>query len=333
MSPRSPSNNEGKLAETRATDSRNGDHDARRKRNLARIDPASLRFFIAAIEEGTIAAAAKREHVVAAAVSKRITRLEDTLRTQLVTRTNKGLKPTAAGGALLSLARHVLLDLEELYVQMHEYSSGIRGHVKVAANVSAITQYLPAEIKTFITNHPQIQIEVEERSSTDIARAVAENVVHIGILTMGAPHGQELETFPYHSHELVLVTPNQHPLAARTSVSFAETLPYEYVGLHSGSAMSFQLLNAAAELGRTLRLRIQVSGYDAVCLMVEAALGVGILPRAVAKPYIESQRVCGVSLNEAWARRELLICVRSFEALPVAAKLLVQHLRLGERAA
>ncbi len=260
-------------------------------------------------------------------MSRRIARLEDALHAQLMSRTNKGLQPTPAGEVLIKLARKVLMDLDDLYVQMHEYSSGIRGHVKLAANISAMTEFLPAEIKSFLARHPHIQIDLEECNSTGVARAVAENAAHIGILTMGAVHRFAFETYPYHTHELVVVVPNGHPLASRASVSFEETLPYEYVGLPNGSAIGLQLLQAAAEIGRPLKLRIQVTSYDSLCRMVEAGLGIGVVPRSAAELYVDGQRVCAISLDERWASRELRICVRSAEALPVAARLLVEHLR------
>jgi DNA-binding transcriptional LysR family regulator len=298
-----------------------------RWRMLRRLDPASLKLFIAAIEEGTIAAAAAREHVVAAAVSKRITKLEAVLKTPLVSRTNKGLEPTAAGSTLLSLGRRALLDLDEIFVQMHDYSSGIRGRVRVAANIAAITQFLPQEIKSFLAEHPQVQIQLEEKVSTAVAKAVAENAVHLGILTLGSPHGQDLETLPYRLDELVLITPNRHPLADKQSVSFEETLDFDYVGLHSGSSINLQLLEAASELHKRIVLRIEVTTYDALCLMVEAGLGIGVLPRAAAKPYVETRRVRAIGLDEPWANRSLALCVRSLNLLPAAAKLLVDHLR------
>ncbi|MDQ2694380.1 MAG: LysR family transcriptional regulator [Pseudomonadota bacterium] len=286
-----------------------------------------MRLFIAAIEEGTIAAAAAREHVVASAVSRRIARLEAVFQAPLVSRTRKGLEPTAAGMALLPLARQVLLDLNDLYVQMHQYSSGSRGDVRVSASVPAITQFLPGEIKSFRTRHPHVQIQLEEESSLAVARAVAENAAHIGLFTWGVPHGQTLETFPYHSYQLVVITPNRHPLVGRGCVSFEETLDFDYVGLPRDSTIHFQLLKAAAELNRTLNLSIEVSAYDALCRMVEAGLGIGVLPKPVAQPYIDSQRLYAMVLDEPWADQALSICVRSFDALPVAAKLLVNHLR------
>ncbi|WP_206732485.1 LysR family transcriptional regulator [Janthinobacterium sp. 17J80-10] len=293
---------------------------------MLRLDPISLQLFIAVLEEGTIAAAAEREHIAAAAVSKRISELESQLRTQLLNRTNKGIEPTAAGIALLGLARRALHELDDIAVQMQEYASGMRGHVRIFANISAITQFLPGEIKSFLAEYPQIQVNLEEKISTAVTKAVAENAADIGIFIM-QPHGHQLEVFPYHEDKLVLITPADHPLAARKTISFADTLEYDYVGLHTGSTINLQLQNAASELGRLVRFSIQVTSYDALCLMVGSGLGIGILPEGVAKTYTRTLRLRAIPLTEPWARRELKICVRSFDALPVAAKLLVNHLK------
>ncbi len=293
-----------------------------------RLDPTSLRLFVSVVEEGTIAAAAELEHIAASAVSKRLSELEEILDTKLLTRSNRGIEPTAAGIALLNLARGILHNLDEIYSQMREYASGIRGHVRVFANISAITQFLPGKLKSFLAVYPRVQIHLEERISTVITKAVAENAADMGIFTMGH-HDQNLELFPCHSDELVLITPKQHVLARKQSVSLLETLEFDYVGLHTGSAINYQLIKAATELERSLKLRIQVTSYDALCLMVDAGLGIGILPSISARPYLKSLAIEAVPLNEPWAKRELAICVRSYEALSVAARILVDH--LGKR--
>lgn len=291
-----------------------------------KLDPISLRLFVQIVEEGSIAGAAAREHIAASAVSKRISDLEDVLKTRLLARTNKGVEATSAGIALANLARGVLHEMDEILVQMSEYASGVRGHVRVMANISAINQFLPAEIKSFLSEHPQVQVHLQENISTAIAKAVFENAADIGIFSM-MPHGQNLEVFPYHADELVVITPKQHPLARRRSVSYGDTLEFDYVGLHTGSAINLQLIKAASELEKTVRIAIQVTSYDALCLMVEAGLGIGILPRAVAQRYTKALGIRLITLDEHWARRELKICVRSFAALPVAAQLLVNHLK------
>ena len=102
-----------------------------------KLDPTSLRLFVSVVEERTIAGAAAREHIAASAVSRRISELEAVLKTELLDRSNKGIRPTAAGVALLNLARGVLHDLDEIQAQMRGYSSGTRGHVRMFAGKMA----------------------------------------------------------------------------------------------------------------------------------------------------------------------------------------------------
>jgi DNA-binding transcriptional LysR family regulator len=260
-------------------------------------DPLSLRLFVSVIEEGTIAAAAARHHIAAAAVSKRISELEAQLHTQLLMRSNKGITATAAGFALTNLARAVLHDLDDIVTHMQDFSSGTRGSVRVMANISVMTQFMPKALQSFMAAYPLVQVNLEEKVSTAILRGVEDNLADIGIFTK-VPHGNNIEIYPFRNDELVLIIPHGHPLAARASVSFGETLDFEYVGLHVGSSLNFQMVKAASDLGRSLKLRIQVTGYDSQCLMVEAGLGIGILPKD---------------------------SLHTYDALPVAAKLLFNH--------
>ncbi len=290
------------------------------------IDPLSLKFFVAIVEEGAIAAAAEREHIAPSAMSKRIKELEQRFHTPLLRRTNRGVVPTDAGITLLHLSRGLLHDLNNIQLQLDGYSSGVRGHVRLSANISSINQFLPAELKAFTELHPHIQIHLEENVSENSIKAVITNAADVGIITLGS-YRPELEFFPYHHDQLIVITPREHPLASRTSVAFGETLDFDHVGLSAGSSLHSRILRAANELNRTPRLRIQVNGFDALCLMVEAGLGVGIVPEGAAKPYFKGLRLRSLILDEAWARRELRLCVRSFDALPIAAQLLVRHLR------
>ena len=290
-----------------------------------KLDPVSLRLFVAVMEEGTIAGAALREHLAPAAVSKRISELEDALDAVLFQRSNKGAQATAAAHALLGLARGVLNGLDDIAEQMAGYASGLRGHVRVFANISAITQFLPDDLRSFMARAPLVQVHLQERISSAIARAVVDSTADIGILNAGS-YGEALAMLPYREDELVLIVPREHPLARRRKVGFREALAHEFVGAHPGSVMNDLLHRAASEAGQPLRLRIQVSGYDAMSLMVAAGMGVGILPRQSARLYLASLPIRAVALDEPWVRRQLVVCVRSLDALSPAARSLVDHL-------
>lgn len=293
-----------------------------------KLDPVSLRLFVAVMEENAIARAAAREHIAPSAASRRLAELEDVLRVELFARSNRGTEPTAAAFALLHLARGVLNDLDGIASQMRDYGAGVRGHVRVVANISAITQFLPGDLQRFMARHPQVDVRLQEQISTAVAQSVAENAADVGLLNEGS-YGDRLTLLSYRSDELVLVVPTHHALARRKSVRLAEALAFDFVGMHAGSAINTQLLRAAAEAGLPLKLRMQVTGYDALYLMVAAGLGVGVMPRGSAQLYRGARNLRTVTLNEPWAWRRLMLCVRAGEPLSGTTRLLVDHLRQG----
>jgi DNA-binding transcriptional LysR family regulator len=289
-----------------------------------KLDPVSLRLFVSVVEEGTIAAAAKREHIAAAAVSKRLSELEELLDSRLLNRTNKGITPTDAGLSLLFMARSALNNLNDIVVQMRDYSNGTRGSVQVLANISAITQFLPGLLKSFMALYPLINVVIEEQQSLTITKAVAENRAEVGIFTR-LPHGADIEVFPFRRDRLVLIVPAGHPLAARQSVRFSETLDHAYVALRSGTHLNFQLIKAANDVGRSLRIRLEVASYDALFLMVQAGIGMGIMPEGSADIYhLNGAKI--IRIEDEWASRELSVCVRSRAGLSAAGELFLQHL-------
>lgn len=293
-----------------------------------KLDPISLRLFVAVMEENTIARAAAREHIAPSAASRRLAELEQQLRVELFTRSNRGSQPTDAAYALLQLARGVLNELDGIATQMRDYGSGLRGQVRVVANISAITQFLPDELQRFMAQHPQVHVRLEEQISTAIAQTVAENAADVGILNEGS-YGDKVRLLPYREDELVLVVPAGHALARRKNVRLAEALPYDMVATHPGSAIHNQLVRAAAEAGAPLKLRMQVTAYDALCLMVAAGLGLGVMPRGSAQIYREALTIRLVALDEPWARRRLMLCLRADETPTGVARLLVDHLTAG----
>ncbi|MFM0717586.1 LysR family transcriptional regulator [Paraburkholderia strydomiana] len=292
-----------------------------------RLDPVSLKLFLAVAELGTIAAAAEREHIAASAISKRISDLEAILATELFARSNKGIELTVAGAALQNLARGVINNLDNVYVSMRDYSSGTRGLVRIFANVSTIAQFLPHDLQTFIEKYPLVQLQLEEQISTVTLRGVAQNAADIGFYADLGSQPEGVTVLPYREDHLVVVAPQRHTLGRRASLTTADLLEHHLIGLQTGSFINLQLIKASSELGLPVKFRMQVNSFDAVCLMVEANMGLGIMPRRLAQRYAKTFGIRLIPLRASWTTRKLNICIRSYDSLPVAARLLVDHLQ------
>ncbi len=296
------------------------------ERNFARrIDLTSLQLFVAVCELGSIGKAAEREFIAASAVSKRLSDLEATLDTPLLYRHTRGVGLTPAGESLLHHARSVLFSLEKMQGELSEYADGVRGHVRVHASISAIVQFLPEDLGAFIAGHPQIKIDLEEHLSTEVMRAVQEGAADLGICNTGVGPG-ELQTMPYRSDKLVLIVPSGHMLASQGPILFEAALDYDQVGLHSNSSIYLAMRQAAADVGRTIKLRIHVTGLDAMCRMIQNGLGVGVMPQRAFELMHGMGGLAAVPLLDAWATRDIQLVARDFSTLPVTARLLVEHL-------
>lgn len=290
-----------------------------------RFDFRDLELFVATAEVGSIAKAAERVHTVASAVSKRLSELESQFGTALLVRGAKGVELTSAGHALLVKARALLYQADKLQDEMHQHASGVRGQVRVFANISAIVEFLPDALASFMKLHPDVSVQLEEQVSSTIAQAVADNRADLGIVSE-VPVLDGLLTVPFRSDELVLVVQPDHPLSQTTQVTFEQVLAQPFVGLHADSALYLLLSRVAADAGKSIQLRIQVTSFDAVCAMVAAGLGISVVPRAAATPYVQSLKLTTIPLMNSWAHRQLLLCTRQGTLHP-AAQLLLNHLR------
>jgi DNA-binding transcriptional LysR family regulator len=289
------------------------------------FDFRDLEQFIAVAETGSIARAAERCHTVASAVSKRLSDLEESFGTALLVRGAKGVELTPAGNAFLARARGILHQATQLDEELRRHASGARGHVRVFANISAIVEFLPAALASFLAKHPDIHIHLEEHVSTTVAAGVADNLADFGILgTQAAVDG--LTMTPFRNDELVVVLKPDHALARQGALAFSDIVQQPLVGLHANSSLHHLLTRAAAEEGRSLNFRIRVTSFDAVCAMVAAGLGIGVIPTAAAAAYTAQLRLVALPLSDTWAKRQLHICTRTNQPLAAAAQRLLDHL-------
>ncbi|MGZ5086636.1 MAG: LysR substrate-binding domain-containing protein [Usitatibacter sp.] len=289
-----------------------------------RPDLGTLALFVRVAETRSITKAAAATHIALAAASRRIAQLEEQYGVQLLCRTARGVELTPAGNALLIHARQMLGQADALRAELSDFTKGGKGLVRVHANTSALAQYLSQDLATFSAAHPAIKIAIEEHRSGAIVQAVQSGATDIGIVMEGAPTG-ELQCFDYRTDTLVAVLPRNHPLRGKR-VAFAKLLPYDIVGLESDTVISSLLAGAAAEAGKPLRLRVQVKGFDVVAKMIQAGLGIGVLPQGAAHSFARPMGLRLVPLTDAWATRRMWVCVRELAALPAPARQLVEHL-------
>ncbi len=294
--------------------------------NPNHFDLQSLRIFLLVAQTGSLTKAMDKTHMTLSALSKRIAELERIVDCPLFLRMPRGLELTSAGQQLAQHARSVLDTVNRMAGEMEDFAIGVRGHVRIWANTSAIIQFLPYDLAAFLREQPLIRIGLEEKLSDQIVNAVITGEADLGIFADNVPT-RGLEKFLYRRDKLVLLMRADHPLAALPELHFAEALDYDFVGLNQGSSLLQRLIDASLVHDKPLRLRIQVSSFDGIFCMIEAGLGIGVLPDGAVRPEMLSAGLRAIPLRDAWASRTLWLGVKSEPALlPEAGKLLT-HLR------
>lgn len=291
------------------------------------LDLKSLRLLVAVCEHRNIKQAAAQEHIEPSAISKRIALLEHRLGAPLLVRGRRGVEPTPAALALLEHARTLLFTVERIEADIASFAGGIKGQVRLVASASAIAESLLDDIAAFMRDpaHRDIRVDIEERFSRDLVHMVREGRASLGVCWDSIGF-EGLAQRPYRRDELALAVPAGHPLAARRTLRFEQTLAHEHVGLPPATAVHTMLQRAAARAGHTMSYRVIVSSFDAALRVVAAGLGISVIPRQVSLAFTSAAAVQVVPLSDAWARRRFAICHRRGDALAPAAQRMLDFL-------
>ena len=285
-------------------------------------DIDSLALFVRAAELRSLTKAAEASHIGLAAASRRMALLEHRFRTALLERSPRGVDVTPAGAALLPHARALLIEVNQMQAEMRDHANGQKGALRILANTSVMTDSLPGDLATFSRANPDVRLVVEERWSDEIVRGGQAAEADIGIVVSDSPI-DGLISQPYCIDRLAVVMRNDHPLAGLEELSFNHVLEEEIITLESGSSMTRLIAAQAVIAERTLQMRVQVRSFETICRMVDAGLGIGLLPSQAAQVLSKGLGLTVRTLDEEWACREMLLVFKPERAVqPSVARLL-----------
>jgi DNA-binding transcriptional LysR family regulator len=293
---------------------------------MRKLDSTSARIFLLIAEEGSISKAAAKEHIVASAVSKRLSDLESQVGVALVERSRLGIRLTPAGEVMAHHARAMMQALDVMQAEMTDYVQGIRGHIRVRTSASSLAAGLPAEIRTFLTEQAGIKIDLEELETPAIIREVLQGRADIGICPDIADH-EGLQAIRYKPYDLTVAVPMKHPLSRRKALSYVETLQFDQVEQNRGSALSQLLDHAARQASTPKKTRIRVRGFETVCSLIGMGMGIGIVPSSLEQTHAKAHKLVFIPLSDAWAHSTICIMVRNHEESSSAARLFIEHLK------
>jgi DNA-binding transcriptional LysR family regulator len=289
-------------------------------------DLVTLALFRSVAASGSIAHAAALHGLVPSAVSKRMADLEVEVGAALLQRHRRGVDLTAAGKDLLRHAEALRDAVDRMEAEMGAHATGRRGAIRVAANSSSISQFLPEDLAEFVAAHPDLSVHLTEMTSVEVIEAVRAGRADLGIYS-GLTEGAGLTLMPYRRDTLVVVMPSDHALATQQALRLADVVNEPFVALQTGSSIQTWLDRRAEEIGTRILRQVAVQSFDGVRRMVQARLGIAVLPFGAVEPYLDSTRLAMVPLDEPWATRELVLAVRDPGAISPQTACLIATLR------
>ncbi len=289
------------------------------------IDLRDLNLISLIAECKSLTRAAERSHLSLPAVSARVKDLEAEAGVRLLYRTPRGVALTPAGQSLLRHARTILGEIEHMKSELQRYGEGVQGSIRVFANTTAVTEFMPEVLATFLAAHPKVDVDLQERPTAEIIRGVLDGTTDLGI-SSGPIQAEGLEVHTFSADRLVLAVAPNHPLAAAGPVRFADIVDHDYIGLHEGSTLQAFVDDLMRNARQRLHIRVQVSNFESVCRMVEAGVGVGIVPESAALRHQRTMKILIKPLDEPWALRERHVLTRRGDALPRYTQALIDSI-------
>lgn len=278
-----------------------------------------LELFLAVLDTGGVARAARTRNLSQPAVSEHLRGLAEFFGVPLFERAGRGVRPTAAARLVEPFVRQALglvASAEQAAIELR----GLRaGAVAVGASTTPGTYLLPALLGRFHTAHPQIALTLRIGDTREVEEWVAAGSVEIGVIG-AAPVRPGLAAEPWVQDELVAIVGRRHPLARRRSIRAAALANEPYISREEGSSTRGVAEQLFGELGVPLRPAMELGSTEAVREAVAAGLGMSVVSRHAVRP--GDPRVVALRFHgRRWVRDLLVIRRQGAPLSPAAARL------------
>lgn len=250
------------------------------------MDLRQLAALVAVADEGSFSAAARALNTVQSNVSTHIARLERELGAVLVDRAGGML--TEEGEAVVGRARRIQRELESLRTDVASLLHQVSGQVRLGCIGTAGRWLVPRLFVMVGERHPDVDVVIVDATTTSLVPQLLSETLDLAVLNLPLTE-PELLTEQLFDEERVLVVPGDHPLAARTSIDFAELAHHELLLEPRGTPFRDELDRAASQAGVVLQAQAEVDGIRLLSTLAFEGFGPAVLPATAAPPWIDER--------------------------------------------
>jgi LysR family carnitine catabolism transcriptional activator len=293
----------------------------------ANVTIRQLRAFVAVAEDGSITRAAQRLHLTPSALSMLVSGLEGELSVRLFERTTRRMALSDAGQELLPAISKVFADLDNAFDALRQFSDRRSGRFAVATSPLLAATLLPGLLASFRERFPSIRVDILDLPVDGIAQAVRSGQADFGVCTIDT-EPSDLAITPLYQDRLMLVCPDQHPLAQQDSVRWSELTNEPLIWLRHGSGLRRLVEQGFAQAGETVAPAFEVANVTTAMGLIEAGLGISILP-AYALRRTRAIGVKGVPLTTPVLERSIVALTAQGRALSAPCQSFLSHFQNG----
>lgn len=264
-----------------------------------------LRVFVAVAHRQSFTRAAEQLGMTQPGVSKSIHELERQAGARLVERIPTGVRLTEAGTVLLGHARTILAEERAAEDALHSLRGLGQGSLRIGASPTIATYLLPAFVQQFSAQHPAIELHLRTAPSRDIAAALIERELDVGLAEAPVPEDARMTVVPWREDELVVVAAPSHPLAPQAPIPIAAIANELIVLREAGSGTRKTVLGMLAAHGIVPARTLDADSVESIKRIVAAGLGLSIVSRAAIEDMLSLRRLVVLELTDCRMTRPL----------------------------
>jgi DNA-binding transcriptional LysR family regulator len=283
-----------------------------------------LRAFVLVARLGSFTRAAQAMHVTQSALSLLVRELESAMNTRLLDRTTRAVSLTVAGSEFFPEAQRILGDLERAIASVDKLMAKERGKVVIAAPLVLSSTYLPPILAAFRATYPGIELVLHDTLPTQVLPQVRSGAADIGIGTFPASEA-DLRRVLLFTEAMVAVFPAAHRFAAEKRLTWEQLAAEPVLALRRGSVFRDLADAGFASVGHTLEPAFEADYAGSLIGLVDAGLGVAILPGYAAK-LTDRSRIRWRRLEKPVIDREVSLVQRVGPTPSPAAQAFVEFL-------
>lgn len=286
------------------------------------MDISALQAFLAVAESGSFSRAAERIYLTQPAISKRIATLEKEIDARLFDRIGRGIHLTPAGEALLTRARNVLKELDDVKRGIANLSGEITGELLVATSHHIGLHRLPGPLKRFHETYTQVRLNLQFMDSEKACQGVARGDLELAVVTLPPKAAAPLKVEKIWDDPLDIVVSPGHPLARELHVTMSRLLDYPAILPGPGTYTREIILNAFGRLRDRIQVGMATNYLEVLKMLAAIGLGWSALPRTMID---EGLNV--VQIEKVGIRRELGIVTHEKRTLSNAGQAMIRIIR------